>query len=249
MADSPEPAEQRNTLYEQRTRSGRRLTPLRRWLYRLAVPVGMGLIRFWWWSCRVVRVVGDEHAAAALAGGPIVPVCWHQHQLYCVRYLLEQRRRGLVIGFLISPSVDGEIPAGLARRAGAHVMRGSSSSTSGARVLRDNLLAMRDGISPVITPDGPFGPRFEFKPGAILLAQLTGRPMLPMAFHAQPVFRFRTWDRFMLPWPFARVAIAIGAPRFVPKSLDAAGLVRLQAEMTAELAAVYQKAREAFGSG
>ena len=199
-------------------------------------------MRFWWRSCRVVRVIGEEHVGAALEGGPAVPVFWHQHQLFCTHFLMRQRARGLVPGFLISPSVDGELPAMLARREGAHVLRGSSSS-SGARVLRDNFMALRQGVSPAITPDGPYGPRFAFKPGAILAAQLSGRPMLPLAFHASRVFRFRTWDRFVLPWPFARVVVAVGAPRYVPKSLDAAGLQRWQTEMAAELHAVYRTAR------
>jgi hypothetical protein len=242
MSDSPDPQGPRNTLYERQTRSGRRLTPLRRTLYRLALPVGVALVRFWWRSCRVVRVIGEEHVGAALEGGPAVPVFWHQHQLFCTHFLMRQRARGLVPGFLISPSVDGELPAMLARREGAHVLRGSSSS-SGARVLRDNFMALRQGVSPAITPDGPYGPRFAFKPGAILAAQLSGRPMLPLAFHASRVFRFRTWDRFVLPWPFARVVVAVGAPRYVPKSLDAAGLQRWQTEMAAELHAVYRTAR------
>ena len=247
MPDAPEPAQPRNTLYEQQTRSGRRLTPLRRLLYRLAVPIGVALIRFWWLTCRVVRVVGEEHAAAAIAAGPVIPVFWHQHQLFCTRFLLAQRARGLVAGFLISPSVDGEIPAMIARREGAHVLRGSSSS-SGARVLRDNFMALREGISPAITPDGPYGPRYVFKPGAILAAQLSGRPMLPLAFHASRVFRFRTWDRFVLPLPFARVAIAVGAPRYVPKVLDAQALERWQADMARELESVYRMARAALES-
>ena len=246
-AESPEPQGPKNTLYERQTRSGRRLTPLRRLLYRLALPVGMMLVRFWWRSCRVVRVVGEEHAIAALAGGPVVPVFWHQHQLFCTRFLMSQRVHGIVPGFLISPSVDGELPAMIARREGAVVLRGSST-TSGARVLRDNFMALRQGVSPAITPDGPYGPRFEFKPGAILAAQLSGRPMLPIAFHASRAWRFRTWDRFVLPWPFARVVIAVGAPRYVPKSLDAAGLQRWQADMAAELHAVYRAAREALAS-
>ncbi len=247
MSDPQDPQAPRNTLYEQQTRSGRRLTPLRRALYRLALPIGMALVRFWWLTCRVVRVVGEEHVRDALRDGPIVPVFWHQHQLFCTRFLMHQRVHGIVPGFLISPSVDGELPAMIARREGAVVLRGSST-VSGAKVLRDNFMALRQGVSPAITPDGPYGPRFEFKPGAILAAQLSGRPMLPLAFCASRVFLFRTWDRFVLPWPFARVVVAVGAPRFVPKSLDAAALQRWQTEMAAELQVVYRAARDALAS-
>lgn len=227
-----------------RSRSGRRLTPARRALYRFAVPVGHALIRLWWRMCPIVRVVGDEHAAAAIRTGAVIPVYWHQHQLHVVRYLLDQRARGLKLGFLISPSVDGEIPSMLASRIGAYVLRGSSSNT-GARALRDYYVALQQGLSPSITPDGPHGPRFEFKPGAVLLSQLSGRPMLPLAFHATRAWRFRTWDRFVLPWPFARVVVAVGEPRQVPRGLDARRLAEWQTRMARELEELHRAAREA----
>jgi lysophospholipid acyltransferase (LPLAT)-like uncharacterized protein len=226
------------------TRSGRRLTPMRAALYRLAVPLAVGLVRLWWRMCPTVRVVGDEHAARAIADGAMIPVYWHEHQLYCIRWLLEQRARGLKLGFLISPSLDGEIAAKMAERAGVHVIRGSSNNT-GARALRDYYVALQQGVSPGITPDGPTGPRGEFKAGAVLIAQMSGRPMLPLSFHATRAWRFRTWDRFVLPMPFARVVLAVGAPRYVPKGLDAAALQRWQNEMGDELRALEASAERA----
>ena len=224
----------------------RRLSGARRLLDRaIGAPLAMAIVRAWWGMCRVVRVVGDGNALAALAGGPIVPVYWHQHTLFCVRFLLGLRARGLKLGFLISPSVDAELPVIVAERIGAQVVRGSSTHT-GARALRDYYVALQQGISPAITPDGPSGPRFEFKPGAILLAQLSGRPMLPLAYHASRAWRTTAWDRFVIPWPGARIAIAVGTPRYVPRSLDAAALARWQTEMAAELRELHRRARSAL---
>ena len=165
----------KNTIYRTSTRSGRRMTPARRLLYRIVVPLGYGLIRLWWLGARVVRVLGVEHLEAALARAPsLVPCYWHQHQLYCGKFLVEQRARGLTVGWLISPSVDGELGAMLVRRFGGAVIRGSSTHT-GARALRDYYQALiKDNLSPVITPDGPRGPRFKFKPGALLLVADVG---------------------------------------------------------------------------
>lgn len=244
MTEPPDPERARNTFYRRETRSGRRLTRARAALYRVAVPLATGLVRLWWWLCPVTRVIGDEHAARAIAGGALIPVYWHGHQLYCIRFLLEQRARGLKLGFLISPSLDGEIAASLAERAGAHVIRGSSNNT-GARALRDYYVALQQGLSPGITPDGPTGPREDFKPGAVLIAQMSGRPMLPLSFHATRAWRLRTWDRFVLPVPFSRVVVAVGAPRAVPRGLDAEALQRWQREMGEELRALYEVAREA----
>jgi lysophospholipid acyltransferase (LPLAT)-like uncharacterized protein len=238
----------RNTLYRTTTRSSRRMTPMRRLLYRLAVPLGIGLIRLWWRTARVVRVEGEAHLQEALARAPsLVPCYWHQHQLYCSKFLLEQRARGLTVGWLISPSVDGELGAMMVRRAGGAVIRGSSSHT-GARALRDYYQALtKDNVSPVITPDGPRGPAFKFKPGALLLSQMSGRPILPMSYAASRAWLIK-WDRFVIPWPFARIAIAIGPPRYVPRVTDAAALQRLQIEMEEELKRLYGVARAALGA-
>lgn len=238
----------REILPDQRV-STRRLTTARRFAYALATPLLLGLIRLWWASCRVVRVVGQEHLDAALAAhGSLLPCYWHQHELFCGRYLLLQRARGLLPGFLISPSVDGEVPARIATRLGARVIRGSSTRT-GARALRDyyNLL-VHEKVSPVITPDGPTGPLHRFKPGGLLLAQLSGRPLVPMAFAASRAWQFG-WDRFVLPWPFSRIAIAVGPPVAVGREArlgDAATSERLQQQMERALHAQCRRAREAL---
>jgi lysophospholipid acyltransferase (LPLAT)-like uncharacterized protein len=153
------------------------------------------------------------------------------------------------LGFLISPSVDGEVPAMIARRLGAEVIRGSSTHT-GARALRDYYqLLVKENVSPVITPDGPKGPRFEFKSGAILLSQISGRPMLPMAYAASRAWLF-AWDKFVLPWPFARIAISIGEPVWVERGLvvsNPAQLEPLQQHMARALHEQYRRARAALG--
>ena len=237
----------RNTLYRKVTRSKRRLTRTRLALYRLGVPVAGSIINAWWAMTRVVGVLGDGRLEQAIATyGAVIPVYWHQHQLLPVRYLLDSRKAGLKLGFLVSPSVDGEMPAMLVRRAGACVIRGSSSAT-GARALRDYYEAIRrDGISPAITPDGPHGPLRVFKAGAILLSQLSGKPMLPMAFAARHAFKFPTWDQFVLPLPFSSSVLAIGEPRLAPRRLDTQEIEEWQLRMKAELETLYRAAREAL---
>lgn len=236
----------RNTLYRKVTSSGRRMTTARRFAYAILIPIGLGIIRLWWVMCRVVRVEGAEHLDAVLTKSTsFVPCYWHQHQLFCGRYLLLQRSRGVKVGWLISPSVDGEIGAEIVRRFGGYVIRGSSSHT-GARALRDYYQALvQDQVSPAITPDGPRGPRFKAKPGAILLAQMSGKPMLPMAYAASHAWLIK-WDKFVIPWPFARIAIAIGEPRYVPRVIDAKAMERVQAELESELKALYERARSSL---
>ena len=237
----------RNTIYEQQTRSGRRLTRARLFLYKILVPVSLCLLRLVWAWSRVVRVIGADHIVAALKEAPsFIPVYWHQHQLFCVKLLLAQRRAGLKLGFLISPSVDGEIGAMIVRNLGGEVIRGSSSHT-GARALRDYYQALaHEGVSPAITPDGPRGPPWKFKPGAVLLAQLSGRPMIPLSYAASRAWKIK-WDRFVIPVPLSRITIAVGEPVYVPKGLDAAGLERVQLDMERRLRTLFGEAEAALG--
>jgi hypothetical protein len=114
------------------------------------------------------------------------------------------------------------------------VIRGSSTYT-GARALRDYYQALtQDGVSPAITPDGPRGPVWKAKPGAILLAQMSQRPIIPMAFAASRAWHIQ-WDRFVIPWPLAKVSIVVGDPLYIPKGLDARGLEQFQAELEQRL--------------
>jgi lysophospholipid acyltransferase (LPLAT)-like uncharacterized protein len=236
----------RNTIYDQQTRSGRRLTKRRLWLYRIAAPVAIALMRFVIAWCRSVRIIGAEHITASLARAPsFIPVYWHQHQLFCAKYLFEQRGAGVKLGVLISPSVDGEFGALIVRRLGGEVIRGSSSHT-GARALRDFYQALvHEGISPVIAPDGPRGPPWKFKPGALLLAQLSQRPIVPLTYCASRAWKV-SWDRFVIPKFAARVVIAVGEPVYVAKGMDAAGLERLQADMEQRMTALFETARAAL---
>jgi lysophospholipid acyltransferase (LPLAT)-like uncharacterized protein len=246
--DKPDDASvPQGTLYR-KVRGGRRqLTPARMLMYRVAVVVAWWLVHLFWRTCRVHRVIGFERAHETVeASKAVIPVYWHQHMLFGVKALLDLRPAGLKIGFLISPSVDGTAPAMLVGRIGGHVIRGSSTHT-GARALRDYYeTIVKQSISPALTPDGPRGPMHEFKPGAVMLSQITGKPILPIAVAASRKFTFPTWDRFELPLPFSRVVIAYGEPVKMPRAMDAQGLARMQEEMAGRLLALTDEARQAL---
>jgi lysophospholipid acyltransferase (LPLAT)-like uncharacterized protein len=245
--DKPELEELRNTLYRKVTKGKRKLTPARLLMYRVAVAVGYVLGRLLWASCRMQPPIRIEAARQAVRENQsIIPAYWHQHMLFAVRGLLDLRPEGMKLGFLISPSVDGVAPSMLVQKIGGHVIRGSSTHT-GARALRDFYeVIVKQQISPAITPDGPRGPVHEFKPGAVLLSQLTGKPVVLVSVAASRTWRFKTWDRFELPLPFSRVVIAYGEPTRVPRVLNADGLARVQLEMAEKLQALNAEARAAL---
>jgi lysophospholipid acyltransferase (LPLAT)-like uncharacterized protein len=167
---------------------------------------------------------------------PFIPCYWHQQILLCAIYLVDLKvKHDFNAGFLVSPSRDGEIPARLLRRWGAHVIRGSSSRT-GAQAMRDLYIAVtRDGVSPSNTPDGPRGPRFESKPGPLLLSQMTGAPVVPMAAAADSYRQLNSWDRSVIPKWGARMTVVVGAPMTVDKKLRMTELEPLRQSLQDQL--------------
>ncbi|NQV87386.1 MAG: DUF374 domain-containing protein, partial [Woeseiaceae bacterium] len=97
------------------------------------------------------------------------------------------------------------------------VIRGSANQ-SGALALRDMQRRMKDGYSIVTTADGPRGPKYEFKMGAILMARIAGVPIIPIGCSANRAWYLKRWDNFMVPKPFARIALAIGEPYAIPSN-------------------------------
>ena len=240
----------RNTLYRTVTKGQRRLTPARVLAYRIAVAIAWWAVRTLWRTCRVTHVGGLEAARQAVRDfKSLIPVFWHQHMLFGARAVLDLRDSGLEAGFLISPSIDGTAPAMLVEKVGGVVIRGSSTHT-GARALRDYYeTIVRQQVSPAITPDGPKGPLHEFKPGAIVLAQITGKPILPIAVAASRCHRFRTWDAFELPLPFSRIAVVYGEPVKVARAMDAAALGQWQTTLAETLLRLRREAEAALHGG
>jgi len=243
----PSDESRRNTLYRGLTRSRRKLTRGRLLLYRVAVFVAWWAVRTLWATCRITHVAGREVAGQAVREHrSLIPVYWHQHLLFGAHALLDLRRDGLKAGFLVSPSIDGTAPAMLVEKVGGHVIRGSSTNT-GARALKDYYeMIVKQQVSPAVTPDGPRGPLHEFKPGAIMLSQITGKPILPIAVAHAWTYRFRTWDAFELPLPFSRVAIVYGEPVKVARAMDVAALAGWQAQMAARLLELRREAEAAL---
>ena len=207
--------------------SSRRFKPWRRKLgARLFPPLVWGLIQLTWKTCRIQTVLGDENLQALLdSEDPFIPCYWHQQQIFCVRHLLDTANTDsrLKLGYLISPSADGDIATSMFSQQGVHIIRGSATR-GGAQALREIYQSIRqDKISPIVTPDGPTGPIFECKPGVAMLAQLSKAPLLPLAYAASSCWYLKSWDHFMLPRPFSRIVVGVGEPLSVGKTDSADG--------------------------
>lgn len=225
-------------------RSSRRMMSAgRRAWYRLLVLLIRGLLALLWSSCRVLPVQGIGHLEKLMAAGsPAVIAYWHQMQLFGAWLVLRQVRRGLRATFLTSPSVSGEVPAAIIPRYGAGVLRGSAKRSAG-QTLKDMFEVLTtQRTSLVISPDGPTGPLHEFKPGNIMLARMAKVPIVLVAYAASPCIRWNSWDRFMLPWPFARVSIAVDEPILIPARAGTEELPALRRMLEERMAALERSA-------
>jgi len=138
-----------------------------------------------------------------------------------------------VVG-LVSRSTDGSYIARILERMGFETARGSSSR-GGTEALRELVRLAKAGRALAITPDGPRGPRQKLKPGALVAAQLSGGVVLPVTAGASSGWYPGKWDRFLVPKPFARIHIAYGAPREIPRGIDEQELERHALEIEEEL--------------
>src|SRR4029450_1092920 len=115
---------------------------------------------------------------------------------------------------LISASRDVDLLADAITRFGFDVVRGSSSRL-GASAIFQLTDVLASGGDVVITPDGPRGPAYELGPGIILLAQKTGAAVVPVNMEYSSCWRIKSWDRFIVPRPFAKARVIIGVPHHV----------------------------------
>jgi lysophospholipid acyltransferase (LPLAT)-like uncharacterized protein len=149
---------------------------------------------------------------------PVIFVLWHSRLLP-----LSYERRGEGVATLVSASRDGEYIARIVRGWGYEPVRGSSSRL-GSQALRQLVRHARAGRSIAITPDGPRGPRQRMKPGAIFAAQITGLPIVPAAASTQSAWWAGSWDRFLVPKPFARIRVDYGPPLWIPRDAHGSAL-------------------------
>ena len=197
-------------------------------------------------TCRVRVGAGEEHLERILASErPVVLAFWHNRMVVCGD-LIHRRiiRRGRPVALLASLSRDGELAARMGRARGYRVIRGSTSRGGLAGLLRLHRAVAREGCSAATAPDGPRGPAYECQPGTVMLARLAGVPILPLAYAASRSWRVRSWDRLVVPRPFARAVVAVGAPLEVAADLPDAELARLSATLKRRLDELVRRAEE-----
>ncbi|MEP0315746.1 MAG: lysophospholipid acyltransferase family protein [Hyphomonas sp.] len=213
-------------------------------------------ILIWGWMSLIARSVrwkveGEGPARAAWASHKgIVIAAWHSRIMVLpsgwhrnMKHWPGEIRDGAM---LVSLSPDGEAVTRAIAHLGLHPIRGSAGNKKkakkdkgGIRAIAEAVKLLKSGTAVCITPDGPRGPAEIVSPGAIMIAQRAGVPLLPYALSVKPATRLSTWDRLIIPYPFARGAIVYGEPLLVPRDSDPQ---EIQAELQKRLDEATQRA-------
>ena len=186
---------------------------------RLIIDVlGRPLVWLWTKSCRLTVAGESEYRALRKAGRPAVHIMWHG-KIFLVPYFFRKRN----IMPLVSPSRDGDIAARIMGGWGYKLLRGS-----GTHFMKNAWLDLKQelqaGGEVIIVPDGPRGPDRKLKLGCIKLATETGAVLVPFSFSTSRKKNLRSWDRFLIFYPFSKVVAAYGPPIEIPLGLTAEGM-------------------------
>src|SRR5437588_1468005 len=162
------------------------------------------------------EIEGWENWEAASVQGKI-PIYTFWHNCIFLSIYFWQRRRIVV---MTSQSFDGEYIARFVQRFGNGAARGSSTRGATGAIV-EMVRLMRAGSPTAFTIDGPKGPRYVAKMGAVLLAKKTGQPILPFTITAARFWEAKkSWDRFQVPLPFTPTRVHIASPIYVPTNAD-----------------------------
>ncbi len=179
----------------------------RYWLTSLVPGLLYHLLRAYSWTFRL-HVENEKPWLDYLQGGGRVLLCgWHQQFFAAIRHFKTYASHRPAL--MISQSKDGDIIAGIAQKSGWHTVRGSSSR-DGGRALKEMVGQLQlTGLAAHVV-DGPKGPAGIIKAGAVSLARAAGAVVVPIYTTSDRAWYFNSWDRFMLPKPFAKVNLRFG---------------------------------------
>jgi lysophospholipid acyltransferase (LPLAT)-like uncharacterized protein len=183
-------------------------------LLRIIPPLAALLIKLLMLSCRVAEIEGEEKEREAISrsGGGAVYAGWHQRMSYLFHHFGSSNATTM-----ISQSRDGEYAARAARWLGIKSVRGSSTRR-GLGALKELVQEIRDGAVGGMLADGPVGPARMAKIGSLVIARDAEVPLIGVVWGADRCWVLNSWDRYLIPKPFARVAILYTEPILIPKT-------------------------------
>jgi len=186
-----------------------------KWLYQHIFPsIGWVFIKLWTKTLKI-QVHGEKNIdTLRKKGQKIVYVFWHGRQFILVQYMAHKH-----ICIMSSTSRDGRLQASILSKFGYEIAFGSSHK-SPVRALVGMVGKMREGWDAAFAVDGPRGPIYKVKPGAVFLAKKMNAVIIPLTFSSNRFIDLTAWDKYRLPLPFSTCQFIMGDPIYPTESLE-----------------------------
>ncbi|HVL38605.1 MAG TPA: lysophospholipid acyltransferase family protein [Fimbriimonadaceae bacterium] len=186
-----------------------------------------------------IRTIGYREVEA-IPGGKIY-AGWHGRTLIAANLF-----KGKGVWTIISQSRDGEMQNRIFKKFGFNTIRGSTGR-GGVRAAVEAIKVLRQGATMAFTPDGPRGPSGVVQGGIMLMAQKAGAALVPVGVSARPRWLAPTWDRYLVPWPFARAIMIFGDPIDVPQEASEEEFEAIRLRFESEMHRLEREAEAAMG--
>lgn len=204
-----------------------------RWLERVGPQLIFALSRAAWATIRM-EVFGGEHLARAYQKyGQAILAFWH-NRLLLLPYIYHYEMHLRCLVAMVSKSRDGELTANFLKKFGVHCIRGSSSK-GGMETFTQAIRMAKQGYDIAIATDGPRGPIYQVQAGVIKLAQITSLPIVPASYQASIRRELSSWDKFIVPSPFAKLAFEIAPIITVPRRAGKNQLEQIRIQLQSQL--------------
>jgi lysophospholipid acyltransferase (LPLAT)-like uncharacterized protein len=207
---------------------------------KLLPPVIYFLLKFYYLLLRT-DISGIEHSkSSAECSRQKVFAIWHGRQFFC--YKIFGRQNTVVMS---STSSDGRLQGAVLKKFDFKVIWGSSNK-SPAKALLGVVRQMQNGSNLLIAVDGPKGPVYKVKPGALFIAKKFNVPVVPVAFASDRYWQLNAWDNYILPKPFSRSKIIYGEPVYLPADSGNEELDHYCVEIELKLNQLVERAEKAL---
>lgn len=171
---------------------------------------------------------------------PAIYAIWHGRQFSLLHFPTIEN-----LNLLVSTSNDGEIIARASERLGYKTIRGSHKR-GGTRALMEIIKVLKKGESVAYTVDGPKGPASIVKEGVVRIAQMSGRPIVPLNSRCSFPIQANSWDKYQVPFLFSKNVQYFGNPIYVPRDVDEQGVEEYRKLVETKLYELDDKANEAL---
>jgi hypothetical protein len=172
-------------------------------------------IRIVWWTGRWEHINRERVEDRVDSGEPLIVAFWHGRLM--MTPMLWERKDAMYA--LISAHRDGRLISDAVGHLGIKTVEGSTSK-GGSKALREMVKLLKAGNSLTVTPDGPRGPSMRAAGGVVQLARLGGAVLLPISYSVTRGKFAKSWDRFLIPYPFTRGVITYGQPIVLSRGDD-----------------------------